>query len=54
MSKMRLQEIKITITGKDRNYSYTIEPEEPITTIDDAIGYLEATRDDVEELKPEI
>lgn len=51
---IKLTEIKITILGKDRNYSYTIEPEEPLTTIDDAISYLEATRDDVEELKPEI
>jgi len=54
MAKFKLDEIKITITGTDRNHGYIIEPEDKITTIDDAISYLEATRDDVEEDKPEI
>lgn len=49
MNKIKIDEIKITISGKDRNHNYTLEPEDKITKIQDALDYLEAMKDDVEE-----
>lgn len=37
---IKIQEIKIQVLGKDKNRSYTLEPEEEIKTIDEATDYL--------------
>ena len=38
--KIKIDEIKIRVFGKDRNRSYLLEPEEKKTSIDEAIDYL--------------